>query len=130
MSFEELGRVAEKVNLFVDYFHIREKQKTARELFDGISLLVKVGIPAEKIIVNDRIDVALSLSLKGVQLAHHSLPVDVVRRTYSHLMIGCSTHSLKEVQDVESGGATFALFGHIFSTSSKPGIEPRGCEVL
>jgi thiazole tautomerase (transcriptional regulator TenI) len=37
---------------------------------------------------------------------------------------------LKEVQDAESGGATFALFGHIFSTSSKPGMEPRGCEVL
>jgi thiazole tautomerase (transcriptional regulator TenI) len=130
LSFEEFTNIAVTVNPFVDYFHIREKQKTAKELFEGISFLLQTGIPAEKIIVNDRIDVTVALGLGGVQLAYHSLPINVVRKRYDNFIIGCSTHSLKEVQNAENEGATFALLGHIFPTSSKHGLEARGCELI
>jgi thiazole tautomerase (transcriptional regulator TenI) len=130
LSFKEFTEIAVKVNPFVDYYHIREKQKTARDLFEGIEFLIQAGIPAKKIIVNDRIDVAVASGLYGVQLAYHSLPTWIVREKYPSMTIGCSTHSLEEVQDAERGGASFAMFGHIYSSSSKPGLEARGCKQL
>ncbi|MFZ3589850.1 thiamine phosphate synthase [Bacillus sp. DJP31] len=130
LSLKDFAEIASKVDVFVDYFHIREKQKTAFELYEGIQWLLDAGIAKKKIIINDRVDVAVALGVSGVQLAHHSLQVKVVRSTFPNLTIGCSTHSLPELQKGEKGGADYAFFGHIFHSSSKLGLEPRGCKLL
>ncbi|WP_246938941.1 thiazole tautomerase TenI [Bacillus pinisoli] len=130
MTLREFSQIAKQVDPYVDIFQIREKQKTAIELYEGIQLLLDLGISAQKIFVNDRLDVALSLGVAGVQLAYHSLPLKVVKDHFHQLQVGCSIHSWEEALQVESGGASFAMYGHIFSTNSKPGLEPRGCHQL
>ncbi|MEI5909546.1 thiamine phosphate synthase [Bacillus spongiae] len=128
--FVQFIEIARMIDSYIDVFHIREKHLSAKELYEGVDSLLKAGISPRKVIINDRADVAASLGVRGVQLAHHSLPIEVVRATFPNLMIGCSTHSVAEGERAEKGGASFTLFGHIFESTSKPGLQPKGCDTL
>ncbi|WP_456276082.1 thiazole tautomerase TenI [Bacillus sp. AK128] len=130
MSLKEFSEIAKKVDSYVDFFHIREKQKSAKELYEGVQSLLDKGIDSKKIFMNDRVDVAVALGLRGVQLAYHSLPLEVVRKEFPTLAVGCSVHSQSEIRAAEQGGASFAVYGHIFPTNSKPNLMPRGLEEL
>ncbi|MGA4721773.1 thiazole tautomerase TenI [Fictibacillus nanhaiensis] len=127
---EELVRIANLIHPYVTALHIRERTKSAKELSHLILLLQEDGVPASKIIVNDRVDVAFCTGVKGVQLTHHSLDVAQVRRALPEMKIGCSVHSVSEAQYAEQYGADFILYGHIFKTKSKQHAEPRGLAQL
>lgn len=73
-----------------------------------------------KLFINDRFDIALAVSADGVHLTRRSIPVDAVRKTVGEkLLIGVSTHSLKEAGAAEKRGADFATFGPVYRTPSK-----------
>jgi thiazole tautomerase (transcriptional regulator TenI) len=130
MTLKEFTLIAKQVDSYVDYFHIREKQRSSQEIFDGVLWMLQAGIAPNKILINDRVDVALALGVGGVQLASHSLPTIVVKRQFPNLIVGRSIHSEEEALDAEQAGANFSIYGHIFSTDSKPGLKPRGCKLL
>jgi thiazole tautomerase (transcriptional regulator TenI) len=119
-----------QIHPFVDYLHLREKQWTAKELMNAVMDLTGKGVPLDKIIINDRADVAAAVGTKGVHLAYHSLPPDVVKKAFPELYIGCSIHSFQEAMMVEKKGADYVFYGHIFSTPSKQGIPPMGITEL
>ncbi|WP_416148018.1 thiazole tautomerase TenI [Salipaludibacillus sp. HK11] len=125
-SVEEIVNKVSLLAPYVDYIHLREKRKTAAELYKIINLLLDCGVPSSKIIVNDRVDVAKATNAAGVQLAYHSLDVPVVKKTYPEIRIGKSIHSLKEAKEAENEGADYLLFGHIYTSTCKPGKQPRG----
>ncbi|NRD80681.1 thiamine phosphate synthase [Bacillus sp. BRMEA1] len=129
----ELGQLCELLKDLQPYFtavHLREKHRSAREIYDAVHLLLKNGIPPSKIIINDRVDVSIAAGSGGVQLAFHSLRASVVKNHFSELKIGCSIHNIEEGQQAYQDGADFLLYGHIFSTNSKPGLKPKGLEEL
>lgn len=130
MSLQEFTQIAKQVDSYIDYFHIREKQKSAQEIYDGVSEMLLAGINPSKILINDRVDVALALEVGGVQLAYHSLPTSIVKSQFTNLVVGRSIHSKEEALSAEEASADFAIYGHIFSTDSKPGLQPRGCKLL
>ena len=73
-----------------------------------------------KLFINDRFDIALAVGADGVHLTQSSMPVDAVRKTVKNkLIIGVSTHSLKEARKAEKGGADFITFGPVYRTPSK-----------
>ncbi|WP_436374628.1 thiazole tautomerase TenI [Cytobacillus sp. BC1816] len=125
LSLEVFAEIAGKVAPFADKFHLREKNRTSRELYEGVELLCNEGIPIHKIVINDRVDVAWTCKT-GVHLAFHSLPVHVVKTHFLDMPIGCSVHSLEEAEEAAKQGADYVLFGHIFRTDSKKGVPPRG----
>ena len=125
-AFADIARMVEP---FADKFHLREKHRSSREIYEGVELLIEAGIPLHKIVINDRVDVAWAWKT-GVQLAFHSLPVHVVKEQFPGLMIGRSVHSPKEAQTAANQGADYLLFGHVFDTDSKKGIPPRGTEAI
>lgn len=114
----------------IDFIHIREKTKTAKELYELVELLTDRGVPLSKIKMNDRVDVASVLYVNGVHLANHSLPLEKVKQHFAELTIGCSIHSVEEAQTAEQQGADYIIFGHVFPTQSKPGLAPKGIEQL
>lgn len=130
MSIEQLREILIDIHPFVSAIHLREKQKTAKELFEVVQLLMYANIPLSKIMINDRIDVALVTRAVGVQLAFHSLGASVVKDHFPHLRIGSSIHSFEEGKKAIQDGADYVLFGHIFDSKSKPGTPPRGLEEL
>lgn len=130
-STGQLIEIVHTIVPYIDVFHLREKQLSARELYDlGESLLLHTSLTPQKLTINDRLDVALALGAGGVHLAGHSLPPDCARRCAPDLRMGVSIHSLEEAQTAEAAGADYVLFGHVFPSGSKPGLTPRGIAAL
>ena len=128
----------------VDWIQIREKDLSGRDC----ALLVQGALqraaksPASngvtaRILVNDRLDVALSERAGGVHLGEQSLPLPVVRRFVGNrgeredFLIGVSCHSLEAAKSAASAGAAYLFFGPVFATPSKATFgAPQGLERL
>ncbi|KMJ57962.1 transcriptional regulator [Bacillus sp. LL01] len=123
---EELVAILTEVHDSVDFIHVREKHRSANEIFELVDELIRLGVRPGKIIINDRVDVAHVLNVGGVQLAYHSLGVSEIRRSFPELRIGKSVHSYEEAIQAEMDGADFIMYGHIYTTSSKDGLLPKG----
>lgn len=125
-SEEKLIDILYSIYPYITAFHIREKEKTARELAGLITNLLEIGVPQSKLVVNDRADVAECFGTRGVQLPYHGLDVKHVNRSFPKLTIGCSVHSMEEAHYAEKNGAHYLLYGHVFPTTSKEGKIPQG----
>ena len=85
-----------------------------------------------RVIVNDRVDVALAAGAHGVHLRGDSLAASRVRSIVPPpFVIGRSVHAIGEAVEAERrGGLDYLLFGTVFATGSKPGAAPAGMERL
>ena len=85
-----------------------------------------------RVLVNDRLDVAIASGAHGVHLRGDSLPASAVRALCPPgFLVGRSVHARAEaVEAVESGGLDYLLFGTVFPTSSKPGHHAVGAAAL
>jgi thiamine-phosphate pyrophosphorylase len=107
----------------VDYVQIREKDLPARTL---LTLTEATVAHAERqgqgtrVIVNDRLDVALAARAHGVHLGARSMPIGIMRRMAPPgFRVGASCHSLEEAVAAQAAGADYLLLGPIFATPSK-----------
>lgn len=110
----------------VDLLQIREKDLATRQLVELVTAGVEAarGLPT-RVLVNDRLDVALALGAAGVHLGTRSLPARVVRGIVARdFLAGVSCHSLAEALEAEEAGANYILLGPIFETPSKLSYGP------
>jgi thiamine-phosphate pyrophosphorylase len=121
----------------VDWIQIREKDLDARALAGLVRLaLAETRATGARIVVNDRLDVALAAGAAGVHLGGASLPVEMVaewRRAANReqFLIGVSCHSPDAAHAAERGGADYLFFGPVFATPSKAAFgPPQGIERL
>eukprot|EP00741_Cyanophora_paradoxa_P014984 tig00020830_g14457.t1 len=139
-ALDDVVPIVRAVAPAVDAFHVREKQRNAREQLEWARrLLADAGLPASKLAINDRADVALAVGARCLQLAWHSLPPDEARRLVdacrargspSATLVGVSVHSAEDAREAERAGADYVIYGHVFVTGCKPGLEPRGIPAL
>ena len=116
-----LGAVEAAAHNGVDWVQVRDHSSTARELFELSRRIVSICRPlGVRVVVNDRIDVALAVAADAVQLGSRSLPIAVAKRIAGPMLIGASVHSLSEGVNAERDGADWITFGHFFPTSSHP----------
>ena len=84
-----------------------------------------------KLIINDRVDIALACDADGVHLGQDDLPLATGRKLMGGKIVGISTHDLDQALAAERGGADYIGFGPVFGTSTKnTGYEARGLEML
>jgi len=84
-----------------------------------------------KLIVNDRVDVALACDADGVHLGQEDLALAVGRKLAGDKIVGISTHNLDQAKEAEQSGADYIGFGPMFGTSTKEtGYDARGVEML
>jgi len=116
-----------------DWIQIREKDLTARELFELTrSVLAQPNPRGVKILLNSRIDVALTAGASGAHLPSNS-PAPFAWRSITPpgFLLGVSCHSPDEVRAAEEEGADYVLFGPVFAPLSKPAqLPPAGLEGL
>jgi thiamine-phosphate pyrophosphorylase len=119
------------------WIQIREKDLEARELAELVRLAVEdTQMTGARILVNDRLDVALAANAAGVHLGEKSLPLEAVaewRRSFGRttFLIGVSCHSLDAARAAQRGGADYIFFGPVFATPSKAAYgPPQGIERL
>ena len=122
-------RVGVAARAGVHLIQIRERDLDARPLTALVERCVAaVSGTRARVLVNDRLDVALAAGAHGVHLRGDSLPAARARRIAPPaFLIGRSVHSRDEAVRAEEGeGLDYLLFGTVFSTSSKPGAAPTG----
>jgi thiamine-phosphate pyrophosphorylase len=85
-----------------------------------------------RVLVNDRLDVALAAGAHGVHLRADSMPARAVRtRCPPGFLIGRSVHARDEaIAAAAAGGLDYLLFGTVFPTASKPGRGATGVSAL
>lgn len=105
---------------------LREKDLTPRELLPlALALRDLTREFGARLLVNDRIDVALAAGADGVHLGGTSLPPAVARKLLGpDRLIGVSTHSQEEALAAREGGADFVTFGPVWFTPSKATFGP------
>jgi len=117
---DPLPMIERAVAAGIDLIQIRERELSARELLALAAAAVKRARgTATRILINDRLDVALAAQADGIHLPTHGLPVADVRQRYPELLVGASTHNLEELRRAEEGGADFVVFGPVYETPSK-----------
>jgi thiamine-phosphate pyrophosphorylase len=133
-------QISRAVSAGIDWIQIREKDLSARELLELAREAVKVAHgTATRIIVNDRLDVALAAGAGGVHLGEASMPVAKVsewrrdaasknetarEHSLREFLIGASCHSVEAVRAAERDGTDYVIFGPVFSTPSKEKFGP------
>jgi thiamine-phosphate pyrophosphorylase len=84
-----------------------------------------------KLIVNDRVDIALACHADGVHLGQEDLPLAVGRKLMAAKLVGISTHDIEQAQEAERNGADYIGFGPMFGTTTKhTGYAARGVDML
>jgi thiamine-phosphate pyrophosphorylase len=127
-----LGKMRAAAVAGADWVQMREKDLCGRELLE-LAREAVAGQGLARVIVNDRLDVALAAGAAGVHLGRESLAArDVVRwcragNAVADFLVGVSCHSLQEAREAESAGASYLFFGPVFDTPSKRGMgKPQG----
>lgn len=112
---------------------LREKDLSARELYE-LACRVKniTSRYGAKLLINDRLDVALAAGADGVHLGESSLPLQHARKIVGdRLLVGVSCHGREGALAAQENGADFITFSPIYFTPSKaPYGEPVGTERL
>jgi thiamine-phosphate diphosphorylase len=111
---------------------LRAKAMTPREFLElAHSVRELTRAHACRLIVNDRVDVALACDADGVHLGQDDLPLQAARKLLPTGIIGISTHDRVQAKEAESGGADYIGFGPMFGTTTKAtGYSPRGVTML
>jgi thiamine-phosphate diphosphorylase len=93
------------------------------------------------LVINGRVDVALAIGARGVQLGRRALLVRDVASIRSaaatrgvsaadRLGIGASVHAVDEAADASRAGADWLIAGHVFVSGSHPAEAARGVAFL
>jgi thiamine-phosphate pyrophosphorylase len=121
----------------INWIQIREKDLGTLALAELVRLAgFATRETGARILVNDRLDVALATGAAGVHLGEMSLPVETVaewRRTAGRVefRIGVSCHSVEAAREADVAGADYIFFGPVFATPSKAEFgAPQGIERL
>jgi thiamine-phosphate pyrophosphorylase len=125
-----LARIRAATTAGVDWVQIRERDMPARELL----ALTKAAISARggeaRIVVNDRLDVALAAGAAAVHLGGTAVPTpEAVRwlragNAPAEFLIGVSCHSVEQAREAEDTGASYVFFGPVFDTPAKRSYGP------
>ncbi len=132
VSGDVLAVIEKAIAAGVDLIQIREKDMATKPLVALVEAAMgRARGTATRILVNDRLDVALAAGADGVHLPASGLPVAAVRQQHPVLLIGASCHNLDELRRAEQGSADFAVFGPVFQPLSKESATPPlGLETL
>jgi len=109
----------------IDLVQVREPDLEAGVLTRLVSMLVAdTRHTAAKVLVNDRLDVALAAGASGVHLKERSFAATSARRLApAGFLVGRSVH---RAADVSAGMADFLVAGTVLPTVSKPSVQCLG----
>ena len=115
------------------FVQLREKDLEGGSLFALCeALCAETRRSGARLLVNDRIDVALASGADGVVLPANSFPTDVARSLLGEgKLVGRSTHSAEEVARAAREAVDFVFFGPVFESPSKAAYgAPQGLAKL
>ncbi len=155
-----LDKIAEAADQGVEYIQLREKDLSTRELELLAREVMRVvrnnSKPTENrelrtaLLINSRTDVALAVGAHGVHLRAEDISPKAVKSTWERaaneceaspspgeswsrnpvISVSVSCHSVRDVSQAASDGATVALFAPVFEKKDARGTSPAGLDLL
>jgi thiamine-phosphate pyrophosphorylase len=119
-----VAQIAEAVSAGIDLVQIREPDLEAANLASLVATAVRLTRgTATRVVVNDRLDVALACGADGVHLRGDSVPpADARTIAPAPFLIGRSVHDPDEARSV-ADHVDYLIAGTVFATTSKPDAE-------
>lgn len=116
--------VEEALQNGVTMLQLREKDISSKEFYEIAvrlkDIAAKYRVP---FIINDRIDIALSVDADGVHLGQEDLPCSTARKIMGdNKIIGISAGCVDEAVEAERDGADYIGAGAVFYTGTKKDI--------
>jgi thiamine-phosphate pyrophosphorylase len=116
-----VGAIGRAARAGVDLIQIRERDLEGGELLrlTARACAIVTGT-ATRVLVNDRVDVALAARAHGAHLPAFGIAAPRVRALAPGLLIGRSVHAVDEAVAAErDGGCDYLIFGTVFGSTSK-----------
>ena len=121
------GLVREAASSGIDLVQIREPRLEGGALLSFVrDAIDETAHTSCRVLVNDRVDVAIAASAAGVHLRGNSFPARRVRTLApAGFLIGRSVHDAAEAAAVtRDGGCDYLIFGTVFESRNKPAGHP------
>jgi thiamine-phosphate pyrophosphorylase len=111
---------------------VRNKTASSRELLHQVQCIIGFAPAGARVIVNDRVDIALIAGADGVHLGQTDLPPVSAREILGpDRIIGFSTHNLRQAEEADKLPIDYLAAGPVFPTLSKENQDPAlGIEKL
>lgn len=115
-----------------DLFQLRDKDASDDELLAAAATARETCHAAGALFVlNDRPDLALACGADGVHVGQDDTPVARAREIVGHdVIVGLSTHSMKQAQAGCRSGADYIAVGPVHATPTKEGRPAIGVEPI
>jgi thiamine-phosphate pyrophosphorylase len=114
-----LEQVRRAVAAGVELIHVRERDLEAACLAALVGDIMTIARGTlTRVVVNDRLDVAMASAADGVHLRGDSIPIEAARRLAPPpFLVGRSVHSAAEAR--AGAGADYLIAGTVFPSTSK-----------
>ncbi len=108
------------------WIQLRMKDATTRQLYDtALDVLPLCHTLGARLIINDRLDVALAVKADGVHLGQNDLPVAKAREIAgNNFIIGGTANTFNQVKEHAEAGADYVGVGPFRFTTTKQGLAP------
>jgi thiamine-phosphate pyrophosphorylase len=129
VEIDDCKRIAQQmIEGGVDLIQLRGKERSIDELVDLAAELHELtNRSSTPLIANDHAEIARRVPIEGVHVGQDDDSIEVVRRKAGRaVVVGKSTHSLKQARAAQREGADYIGFGPIFATPTKPNYVPVG----
>ena len=105
---------------------LRDKHAAPRDFYRQAEAALQIAREHNvRLIINDRVDVALALGADGVHLGQTDMTVEAARRLLGQrVILGISTHNLAQAEMAANMPVDYVAFGPIFKTSTKENPDP------
>ncbi|MBX7219782.1 MAG: thiamine phosphate synthase [Blastocatellia bacterium] len=104
---------------------LRDKGGDCQAFYQAAREVMAARPPEVRILINDRVDIALAVAADGVHLGQTDLPPAVARRLLGEAaIIGFSTHSLEQAEAADQLPVDYVALGPIFPTRTKANPSP------
>ena len=105
---------------------LREKQMSPKEFYEQAKAAVAVAEQCGvRLIINDRVDVALAVGANGVHLGQNDLSPEAARKLLGEqAIVGYSTHNIEQAIEASKLPIDYLAIGPIFTTSTKSDTAP------
>ena len=120
---EQVGRLIEGGASLIQ---LRDKHAAPRDFYREAAAALQVARDHHaRLIINDRVDIALALKADGVHLGQTDIPAAAARRMLGKdAIIGFSTHNPEQARLATGFPVDYLAFGPVFQTSTKENPDP------
>jgi thiamine-phosphate pyrophosphorylase len=126
------GFAEDLINAGATLIQFRDKSTDALAMLSAARELRRATQGRAKLIINDRADICLASGADGVHVGQDDLSPAAARKILSAegkklgspLLIGFSTHNLRQVEEADAMPIDYIAVGPVFTTSSKTNPDP------